>query len=47
MELETSDKADRTLTGIFMNSDTVSVYYTYKDLLAVNLVQNISSCRPD
>jgi hypothetical protein len=44
-ELETSEKADHTLSDMFINSDTVSFYYTYKDLLAVNLVQNVSLFR--
>ena len=41
------DKAIYNVTGLFVNSDTVSVTYSYKDLFAVNLVQDLSFFRSE
>jgi hypothetical protein len=44
LEVETG-KASHTLTNIFMNSDTASILYTYKDWVAINFIENLSLFR--
>jgi len=47
LQYQTDPKSNYIVSQIFVNSDTASVLYTYKDLLAISLLQNFSYYRSE
>lgn len=47
LQYATDTKADFNATDMFTNSDTLSISYTYKDFIAINLTQHFSYFRSE
>lgn len=47
LHYQADPQAHSILTGMFINSDTLSLFYTFADRVAVNLIQNFAVFRQD